>query len=84
MRIIRPRSRPANPGLLRTSHRSIESSRKPRSWRSHLGRQAAAKSNLLQTLIRHDLVDTLRIWHFPLVVGKGKRLFEVGEIVIFD
>src|SRR5687767_12225231 len=29
---------------------------------------------LLQTLFKHDLVDTLRIWQFPVVLGTGKRL----------
>ena len=33
-------------------------------------------ANLIQTLVRHDLVDEYRIWTFPVVVGKGKRLFE--------
>ena len=36
--------------------------------------------NLLQTLLRHDLVDTLRIWQFPVVLGTGKRLFAEGTI----
>ncbi len=35
-------------------------------------------SNLLQTLIAADLVDEYRMWIFPLVLGKGKRLFESG------
>lgn len=42
--------------------------------------QLHGSGNLLQTLLRHDLVDTLRIWHFPVVVGKGKRLFGEGTI----
>jgi len=33
-------------------------------------------SVLLQTLIAADLVDEHRVWIFPLVLGKGKRLFE--------
>jgi dihydrofolate reductase len=33
---------------------------------------------LLQTLIAADLVDDHRIWIFPVVLGKGKRLFENG------
>lgn len=33
---------------------------------------------LLQTLIAAQLVDEYRIWVFPLVLGKGKRLFESG------
>ena len=37
-------------------------------------------SALLQTLIRHDLVDTFTVWTFPVVVGEGKRLFGSGAI----
>ena len=32
-------------------------------------------SDLLQTLAANDLVDEYQIWIFPVVVGKGKRLF---------
>jgi dihydrofolate reductase len=35
-------------------------------------------SNLLQTLIAADLIDEHRLWIFPVVLGKGKRLFESG------
>jgi dihydrofolate reductase len=35
-------------------------------------------SELIQTLLRHDLVDRFRIWTFPVVVGPGKRLFGPG------
>jgi dihydrofolate reductase len=35
-------------------------------------------SKLLQTLIAADLVDEHRLWVFPVVLGKGKRLFENG------
>lgn len=42
--------------------------------------QVHGSSNLLQTLLKHDLVDTLRIWQFPVVVGAGKRLFGAGTI----
>lgn len=31
---------------------------------------------LVQELLRHNLVDEFRIWTFPVVVGRGKRLFE--------
>ncbi len=42
--------------------------------------QVHGSSNLLQTLLKHDLVDTLRIWLFPVVLGSGKRLFGEGAI----
>jgi len=35
-------------------------------------------SQLLQTLIAADLVDEHRLWISPVVLGKGKRLFENG------
>ena len=35
-------------------------------------------SELLQTLFAADLVDEYRLWVAPVVVGKGKRLFENG------
>lgn len=37
-------------------------------------------SDLIQTLLRHDLVDEFRIWTFPVVVGPGKRLFGQGTM----
>ena len=42
--------------------------------------QVHGSSNLLQTLLKHNLIDTLRIWQFPVVVGTGKRLFGEGTI----
>ena len=40
--------------------------------------QVHGSSDLLQTLLQHNLIDTLRIWQFPVVVGTGKRLFGEG------
>lgn len=33
---------------------------------------------LVQTLIQHDLVDRFRLLVYPVVLGKGQRLFEEG------
>jgi len=35
-------------------------------------------SELLQTLIAAEFVDEYRIWVYPVVLGKGRRLFENG------
>jgi dihydrofolate reductase len=37
---------------------------------------------LLQTLLENDLVDELQLVVFPLVLGKGKRLFGDGAIPV--
>jgi dihydrofolate reductase len=42
--------------------------------------QVHGSSNLLQTLLRADLIDTLRIWQLPVVLGTGKRLFGEGTL----
>jgi dihydrofolate reductase len=34
--------------------------------------------NLIQTLMRHNLVDQYHLLIFPVVIGSGKRLFSEG------
>jgi dihydrofolate reductase len=41
--------------------------------------QVHGSGDLIQTLLRHNLVDEFRLWVF-LVIGSGKRLFSEGTI----
>jgi dihydrofolate reductase len=34
--------------------------------------------NLIQTLLKNDLIDRMLIWTFPVTLGAGKRLFAEG------
>ena len=42
--------------------------------------QVHGSANLIQTLLRNNLVDEYRLWSFPLTIGSGKRLFSDGTI----
>ena len=42
--------------------------------------QVHGSGNLIQTLLRNNLVDEFRLWIFPLVIGSGKRLFADGTV----
>jgi dihydrofolate reductase len=36
--------------------------------------------DLVQSLLRHDLVDRLDLWIYPVLLGTGKRLFADGTV----
>jgi dihydrofolate reductase len=40
--------------------------------------QVHGSGNLIQTLLKHDLVDGFRLMIFPMTLGKGKKLFADG------
>jgi len=42
--------------------------------------QVHGSSNLIQTLLKHDLIDEFRLLIFPVVIGNGKRLFGQGTL----
>ncbi len=42
--------------------------------------QVHGSSDLIQTLLRHGLIDEIRVWIFPVVLGTGKRLFGEGAL----
>lgn len=42
--------------------------------------QVYGSGNLIQTLLKHDLVDELWLKIFPITLGMGKRLFAEGTI----
>lgn len=42
--------------------------------------QVHGSANLIQTLLQHGLIDEFRLKIYPLVLGKGRRLFDGGTV----
>jgi dihydrofolate reductase len=42
--------------------------------------QVWGSSKLIQTLLKNDLVDELRLKIYPVILGKGKKLFDNGAM----
>jgi dihydrofolate reductase len=37
-------------------------------------------SKLIQTLLKHHLIDQMHIWTYPITIGTGKKLFAEGTL----
>jgi dihydrofolate reductase len=40
--------------------------------------QVHGSGNLIQTLLKNNVIDRMYVWVFPAVIGEGKRLFGEG------
>jgi dihydrofolate reductase len=46
----------------------------------HAEIQVIGSLNLVQSLLRFNLVDRLHLWQYPLLLGSGKRVFADGTV----
>ena len=60
--------------------KNVADIKKLKSERSGADIQVWGSSELIQLLLKHDLVDELRLKIYPLTLGKGKKLFDKGTI----
>lgn len=52
----------------------------PKMKKKHQEVRVIGSANLVQTLLKHDLVDKFNLWLYPVVLGSGKRLFAEGTV----
>lgn len=52
----------------------------PKITQEHGEVHVIGSANLVQTLLRHDLVDRFNLWVYPVILGEGKRLFVQGAM----
>src|SRR5438093_12711653 len=57
---------------------NVVSARSALKQRTELYLQIICSGNLLQTLQVESLIDEYHVWTYPVVLGRGKRLFEKG------
>lgn len=50
----------------------------PKIKQKHKEVRVIGSANLLQTLLKNDLVDRFNLWVYPVILGSGKRLFADG------
>lgn len=52
----------------------------PKITQKHGEVHVIGSADLLQTLLKHDLVDHFNLWVYPVILGEGKRLFTPGAM----
>ncbi len=52
----------------------------PKIKENHKEVRVIGSGDLVQTLLKHDLVDKFNLWLYPIVLGSGKRLFGKGAV----